>query len=155
MSKTLTAAERATLLRFASSLPVESETRRAIVAAVGKTSALNANVLIKMGLKGFTLHFQTQLHPLGLSTEQMPKVGLQVRGDAQKFVARLAEHLQLPLVIEREWPLVLLGVEGGSITFNLEDEVVNKSRKKLTREMIESAQQAVFSRFGYKVEFFG
>lgn len=35
-SKNLTSAERLTLLRFASSLPVESETRRAIVATVGK-----------------------------------------------------------------------------------------------------------------------
>ena len=34
MSKTLTASEKAALLRYASSLPVESETRRAIVAAV-------------------------------------------------------------------------------------------------------------------------
>mgnify|MGYP006275042505 CR=1 FL=1 len=33
---TLTASEKATLLRYASSLPVESETRRAIVAAVSK-----------------------------------------------------------------------------------------------------------------------
>lgn len=35
----LTASERATLLRYASALPNESETRRAIVAAVGKTAA--------------------------------------------------------------------------------------------------------------------
>lgn len=39
MSKTLTASERKTLLRYASSLPAESETRRAIVAAVKVAAA--------------------------------------------------------------------------------------------------------------------
>lgn len=39
MSKTLTASEQADLLRFASSLPKGSETRRAIVAAVGKSAS--------------------------------------------------------------------------------------------------------------------
>ena len=39
MSKTLTASEQADLLRYASSLPKGSETRRAIVAAVGKSAS--------------------------------------------------------------------------------------------------------------------
>lgn len=39
MSKTLIASEQATLLRYASSLPVGDRTRRAIIAAVGKTAA--------------------------------------------------------------------------------------------------------------------
>ena len=39
MSKALTASERATLLRYASSLPKGNETRRAILAAVGEPTS--------------------------------------------------------------------------------------------------------------------
>jgi hypothetical protein len=151
-SKTLTASEKVTLLRYASSLPSGDKTRRAIVAAVGKTAALNAKINVRVMAKGFVFNFQTSMSPVGLSTESMGRLGERVRTDARTFVERLAVQLDWSMDIDREGALVLLGVEGNEITLNLEVSVANNSRKKLTAEDLEGAFAAL-KRFGYAIAF--
>ena len=58
MSKTLTASEQADLLRYASSLPKGSETRRAIVAAVGKSASYRMELFEEV--EGFVERLQKE-----------------------------------------------------------------------------------------------
>jgi hypothetical protein len=100
---------------------------------------------------GFKVYYSQSFSPVGLAVEKMPGMGLKTRDSLEKFVSRLSEGVSIPLDLADSSAYVLLGVEGGSITFNVEGTVKVVGRKKLTREMIEAAESSVFDRFGYMV----
>lgn len=100
--------------------------------------------------KGFKLYYQQKFSPVGLAAEMMDKKATAVRESMTKFAKRLGDGLGLPLAVGDESHYVLLGVEDGSITFNVEATVT--SPKALKAEQILGMEQAVFDRFGYQVE---
>ena len=102
---------------------------------------------------GFQVFYSQSFSPVGLAAEKVGVQGDKTRESMKKFVERLSEGLGITLSLTGESAYVLLGVEGGSITFNVDGTVKLVGRKPLTREMIESAEDIVFDRFGYQVEF--
>lgn len=156
-SKTLTASDRKRLIRLASSMPKGSPERRAILAGL-KSAAYpreGSVTISNLSPRGFRLYYRFTRSPHGLATDDVPRVGDQLRKSMHKFVGRLGAGIGIPLSIAGESHYVLLDVDTakGSIVFKADAQVKNDSRKKLTQEMIEAAESDVFSRFGYEVLF--
>lgn len=133
---------------------------RTLQALDSKSAAYPREGSARIRLKGagFALYYRQVFHPLGLAAEEMPKKAARVRESMQKFVERLAQGMGLDMTVSGESHYVLLGVEGSSISFNVEATVIATDKesgrpfKKLTGDLILAQEKGVFDRFGYQVE---
>lgn len=142
---------RSSLIRLASAHP---ELRADLLPLLREAAyPREGQATIQLRSNGFTVYYRITRSPSGLAAEEMPKLGLKARASFQTFVLRLSEGLGVPLSEPAESHYVLLGVANGSITFNVEGSVKVLGRKKLTKEMVESLESSVFSRWGYEVDF--